>query len=290
MLRAVIAVFVSFVIAGMALAHPGAGIAVGADGRVYFVDTGGGLFSLDRNGRVTRHQGPAFHWFAFDPARRFRQTSWPYIPGAELRSSDVFVLSSDFSVAIGTDAIFYFPEGSRERGVRIVGIAPNGTRTVRATLPPIRNDGSTVWWINGLAAGPGGSLYYTEDRAVRRIDTRGRVSTVADRVAVPNCIAIPGVPPIERPYLRGLAVTPDGTVYVAAAGCGALLKISAGKVTPILRTQAPWSPTAVAVANGEVYVLEYSHTASDNRLEWFPRVRKIARDGKVTMLGGTPRR
>jgi len=37
-------------------------------------------------------------------------------------------------------------------------------------------------------------------------------------------------------------------------------------------------------------VLEYSHTASDNRAEWFPRVRKIGRDGKVTMVGGTPRR
>ena len=290
MLRTLCAVLVT-IVAGIASAHPGAAIAVGADSRVYFVDTGGGLFSLDRNGRVTRHPGPAFHWFAFDPARRFRQTAWPYIPGAEFRSSDVFVLSSDFPVAIGTDAIFYYPEGSRENGVKIVGIAPNGTRTVRAALPALRRGTEPIWWLNGLAAGPGGSLYYTEDRAVRRIDAHGRVTAIAERVTVPKCIAIPGVERPAGPYLRGLAVAPDGTIYVAASGCGALLKIdAAGKVTPILRTQSPWSPTAVAVANGEVYVLEYSHTASDDRTEWFPRVRRIARDGAVMTVGRSPRR
>lgn len=290
-MRLLLAVLVTLLLTGTALAHPGAAIAVGADGRVYFVDTGGGLFSLDRNGRVARHPGPAFHWFAFDPARRFRQTSWPYISGADVRFSDVFVLSSDFPVAIGTDAIFYYPDGSRERGVRITGIAPNGTRTVRATLPAIRRGNETIWWVNGLAAGPGGSLYYTEDRAVRRIDARGRVSTIIERISVPNCITIPGVMPVEGPHLRGLAITPDGTVYVASTGCGALLKIDrTGKMTPVLRTQSPWSPTAVAVANGEVYVLEYSHTVNDNRGEWFPRVRKIARDGRVTLVGRTPRR
>jgi hypothetical protein len=48
--------------------------------------------------------------------------------------------------------------------------------------------------------------------------------------------------------------------------------------------RSPYSPTAVAVAKGEVYVLEYLHTASDVRKEWLPRVRKITRDGKVVTL------
>ena len=51
----------------------------------------------------------------------------------------------------------------------------------------------------------------------------------------------------------------------------------------------PWSPTAVAAANGEVYVLEYLHTPGDDRREWLARVRKIARDGTVTTLGTTRR-
>ena len=47
---------------GAALAHPGASIHVAADGRVFFVDTGGGMFVVERNGRLVRHPGPAFHW------------------------------------------------------------------------------------------------------------------------------------------------------------------------------------------------------------------------------------
>ncbi len=137
-------------------------------------------------------------------------------------------------------------------------------------------------WVNGLTAAPDGALYYTEDAAVRKIDRRGVVTTVIENVSVPNCEPIPGA---ERPpYLRGLAVAPDGTIYVAASACGALLKIVRGRAEPVLRMRAPWSPTAVAVANGAIYVLEYLHTASDNRREWIPRVRKLTRDGKQVML------
>jgi hypothetical protein len=290
-----IAMLLAIFIAGAhcAFAHPGATIAVGADGVVYFVDTGAGVFSVDAKGQLVRRDGPAFHWFAFDPAGRFRQTRWPSIPGAEFRAAGVrptLVLSSDYPVAIGTDGIFYYPQGSRERGVRIVGIAPSGTQSVRATLPLLQSGGQPAWWLNGLAAGPAGSLYYTEDRAVRRIDARGRVTVVANVPAVPNCMAIPGIGRELRPYLRGLAVAADGTLYVAASGCGALLKIErGGKTSVVLRTQSPWSPTAVAIANGEVYVLEYSHTASDDRREWLPRVRKITRTGAVVTLGGNTR-
>jgi hypothetical protein len=37
----------------------------------------------------------------------------------------------------------------------------------------------------------------------------------------------------------------------------------------------------VAVSAGGVYVLEYIHTAGDDRNEWLPRVRKISADGRV---------
>jgi len=275
-MRVMVAFLLAFA-AAQALAHPGAAIAVAADGRVYFVDTGGGVFSI-RNGRVARHEGPAYHWFAFDEGGRFRNTRWPHIPGGTLTTAGPLILSSDVPVTIGSDGVFYFYDGRR-----MVGVQPNGTTSVRGTLP------GAPRWINGLAPGPDGTLYYTEDAAVRKIDARGRVTTVAERVSVPNCTAIPGN---TRPYLRGLAVASDGTVYVAASGCGALLKIDRrGRVAPLLRTSAPWAATDVALRNGEVYVLEYSHTASEeDRTLWHPRVRKIARDGTVANLGGSNRR
>jgi hypothetical protein len=109
------------------------------------------------------------------------------------------------------------------------------------------------------------------------------VTTVKENVSVPGCNVIPGTE--GPPNLRGLAVSPDGTIYVAASGCGALLKIDTrGTVSKVLWMNSPWSPTAVAVANGELYVLEYLHTPGDNRREWIPRVRKIQRDGTQVML------
>src|SRR5688500_20177213 len=90
--------------------------------------------------------------------------------------------------------------------------------------------------------------------------------------------------------LRGLAVAADGSIYVAASGCGAVLRMDAkGCVTTVLKAVPPWSPTSVAVAGLDVYVLEYLHSASDNRLEWIPRVRKISPSGKVRLLGANTR-
>ncbi len=293
-LRLTAFLLLTFLAAGALHAHPGAAIAVSDDGLVWFVDTGGGVFSIDAKGRVVRREGPAFHWFAFDPASRYRKTPWPALPGAEIRSAGdhpTVILSSDFPVTIGADGKFYYPDGSGGDRVRIVAVEASGTRSVRATLPPIRRGGQTVTWLNGLAPGRDGSLYYTEDRMIRRVDPRGQVTAVVGNVVVAGCTAIPGIEKEVGPYLRGLAVAADGSIYVAASGCGAVLKVDPkGRVSTVLRTTAPWSPTAVAVAGGEVYVLEYLHTASDNRVEWLPRVRKISRSGSVSTLGGNTRK
>ncbi|HKS23355.1 MAG TPA: hypothetical protein VJZ76_11185 [Thermoanaerobaculia bacterium] len=277
--------------AATASAHPGSSIAVSKTGAVYFVDTGAGVFAIDANGRMEKREGPAFHFFAFDPESRFRNTPWPYIPGAEFRAVGGVVLSSDFPVTVGRDGRFYYPDGTDRKQIRMVGIDPTGARSVLATLPPVHRGSETVTWINGLAAGPDGSLYYTEDQAIRKIDPRGRVTTVAEIVSVPKCGRIPGLADYTAPYLRGLAVADDGTIYVAASACGALLRVDrAGRVTPVLWTSPPWSPTAVAVHGRDLYVLEYLHTAEENRREWIPRVRKVTSDGKMSIVSGNTRK
>ncbi|MCI0423360.1 MAG: hypothetical protein L0312_29770, partial [Acidobacteria bacterium] len=87
--RLIILLVTSLLSASVVHAHPGAAIAVSADGIVYFVDTGSGVFSIEAGGRVIRRQGPPFHWFAFDPNSRFRKTPWPSMPNAEFRSVGV---------------------------------------------------------------------------------------------------------------------------------------------------------------------------------------------------------
>jgi hypothetical protein len=289
----IILLVMSILGAGVLHAHPGAAIAVSADGIVYFVDTGSGVFSIEADGRVIRREGPALHWFAFDPNSRFRKTPWPSMPNAEFRSvgvSPTLVLSSDSPVTIA-DGKFYYPDGTDGERIRIVAIEPSGARSIRATLPPIRRAGRAITWLNGIAPGADGSLYYTEDRAIRKVDQRGQVSAVVTDVVVVDCEAVPGMESEAGPYLRGLAVAADGSIYVAASGCGAVLRVdSQGHAKTVLRASPPWSPTAIAVAGRDVYVLEYLHTASDNRVEWIPRVRKISSSGSVSSLDGNTRK
>ena len=286
--RVTVLLIVATVGALPASAHPGSSIAVLPDGTIYFVDTGGGVFSIEKGGRVVRREGPAFHWFAFDAGSRFRQTPWPRLPGAEIHSAGAnptIVLSSDFPVVIGTDGNFYYPDGSGGVRIRLTAITPSGNRSVRATLPAIRRRGETITWLNGLAAARDGALYYSEDRAIRRVDPRGQVTTIVDPVAVPDCAPLSVMEPGLGAYLRGLAIAADGSIYVAATGCGAVVRIDPrGKVSNVLKAEAPWSPTAVATRGSDVYVLEYLHTASDDRREWFPRVRKLTKDGVVTTI------
>jgi hypothetical protein len=264
-------------VAASAAAHPGSAIVVDRRGTVYFVDTGSGVWMVPPGGALTRHPGPAFHWMALDEGGRFAKTALPSTPDRPLQAAGNVLLSSDYSIEIGSDGALYFAEFSGGT-LRMIRFTADGKRSVRATLP------GPSEWINGIAAGPDGAIYYTEHRAVRKIDARGNVTTVLSNVEVPKCAQIPGTEPGTEPYLRGIAIGGDGSLYVAAAACGALLKISGGKASVLLRTAAPWSPTDVAFFNGSVYVLEYTHTASDNRREWLPRVRKIAPNGTVSTI------
>jgi hypothetical protein len=276
-----------------AIAHPGSGIVVDRNRNVYFMDTGSGVWKIGADGRLTGHEGPAFHWMAIDDESRFAGANLPSIPSAELRSigaKPTLIVSSDFPIAVGRDGALYYPELGSDARLRIIRFTAEGARSVHAILPS-KADGGKLRWLNGLAAAADGSLFYTENKAVRKIDGRGMVTTLAAQVSVANCTGIPSIERSSEPYLRGLAVTADGTIFVAATGCGAVLKITpAGQITTVLRTTAPWSPTAVAVAEGTLYVLEYVHTAEENRPAWVPRVRTVSPKGTVATIATVTRK
>ena len=56
--------------------HPGSGIVVDEEGRIYFTDTGQGVWRIDTQGRVSVQEGPAFHWMTIDRESRFAGR-WP---------------------------------------------------------------------------------------------------------------------------------------------------------------------------------------------------------------------
>jgi sugar lactone lactonase YvrE len=195
------------------------------------------------------------------------------------------LLSSDYPVVVGADGALYFAEPRADRRLEIVRLLPGGERGVLVTLPA-ESDGGAVRWLNGIAAAADASIYYAENAAVRRIDSRGEIATIASRIEVPDCEPMPHAEAHLGPYLRGLAVAQDGTVYVAATGCSAVLRIlPGGETAVVLRATPPWAPTAVAVSGGDVFVLEYTHDApGDDRRDWVPRVRKLQADGTVTLI------
>jgi len=266
------------------MAHPGSGIAVDRHGQIYFLDTGSGLWRIDTQGRATHRSSLLYHWLALDENSRFANTSLPTGSLGEISKVDMnptTLLSSDYPIAIGQDGNLYYPSGGAG-GVRIVRMLPSGVTSILATLPATVS-GQPLPHINGLSVGPDSSLYYTENSAIRRITAQGSVSTVATITALAGAPSIPGTD--IHPYLRGLAVDAHGTMYVADNGDARVLKITPdGKITTLVQTQSPWSPTAVALFGSDVYVLEFLHTARDVRRDWLPRVRKITSDGKSTII------
>jgi hypothetical protein len=179
---------------------------------------------------------------------------------------------------------FVYPQPRIDRRLEIVRWSLTEERTVFAVLPPETEDGP-LQWLNGLTAGSGRTLYYTENSSVRRLNEDGSLTTIATQVAIPDCVKPPLYEDLNGPDFRGLAVHPDGRIFVAATGCSALISISPDAAVRVLhRTESPWSPTAVAVNENDLYVLEYLHTKTEDRVEWTPRVRKLTADGKSTLI------
>jgi hypothetical protein len=266
-------------------AHPGSGIVVDRLGQVYFVDTGSGVWKIDTRGVLVKITAPRFHWLALDADDRFASARLPSGSTGDITrvgSKPTLLLASDYPLAIGRDGTLYYP--SRRPGgaaVDLLRVGPTGRNSSLATVP--------LPSLNGLAWAPDGSLYYTENRAIRRVSSKGVISTVVARVALSSCARIPGNDPND-PLLRGLAVDSSGMVFVAASGCGSVLKVTPnGRVSTVLQLEGPWSPTAVALFHGEIYVLEYLHTAVEDRLQWLPRVRRISANGRNVVIASVTR-
>jgi hypothetical protein len=274
---------------GHAEAHPGSAIAVDVRGNVYFADTLRGVYKIDPAGTLTFLGPPNFHFFALDEENLFarfkRRTAQDEIHPLARLTGPTLLMSSDFPVVVNRGQLYFAPT-EQGKPLKLVRSAPDGAMTTVATLP------SPLQWVNGIAAAPDGSVYGTADAGILRVDRAGAVTWFARDVKVPDCRKVESLDPMPPgPYLRGLSVgdadlDPSGTVrtiYVAAASCGAVIKISqSGTVTTILRTSGSWAPTAVAAAGGSVYVLEYDHSVPERT--WPPRVRKVDASGTVTVL------
>src|SRR2546427_9615770 len=176
--RTLLPVAVVCLLAANLMAHPGSGIAVDRLGQVYFLDTGSGLWKIDTRGKLTKLSGLKPHWLAIDANNRFANTPLPTGALGEISrvgDSPTLLLSTDWPIAIGQDGNLYYQSG-RPGDLRLMSMTPAGAKSVFATLPKTVK-GEQLPHISGIVAGTDGSLYYTEDTAIRRISAGGQIST-----------------------------------------------------------------------------------------------------------------
>jgi sugar lactone lactonase YvrE len=291
----VVSVFITLILCFVpetkASAHPGSGIVVDKEGNIYFTDTGKGVWKIDTKGKLSFLPASRFHWMTIDEIGYFAGSQKNFgeyfervTPGSNKPS---LIMCSDFPLVVNMDGNICYAN-TRPGAAKIIKRTPDGKESVFAS-------NKIFEFINGITAGADGSLYITESsnanaNTIRKITMDGTVTTIATFVGkTSNDLPLETVPS----YCRGLVVDSAGIIYVAATGSRSVLKIGPqGEVTTVLQETAPWTPTGVAIFNGEVYILEW-HDVSREDLEvrsaWIPRVRKIGFDGKVTTLATVSR-
>lgn len=284
---------------GGASAHPGSGIVVDKDGNVFFIHTGRGVFNIDTQGKVAcvHKVSGGGHFLALDMEGKFPPTAFPQlferITPANARPAILYA-SGGAPFVVNKDGNLYYGSGypggddMAPSGLTLTRLTPDGKRTLfapnlKAALAKLNEA------VTGLAAGPDGSLYVACPSAILKLKPDGSFATVVHPLVVKECDnyvpADAHSPFFHAPYLRGVDVATDGTIYGAVTGCRVVVKISAdGKVDTILKSERPWTPTGVAVYNRQVYVLEYSNGNDSQDKGWRPRVRCLGRDGKITTL------
>jgi len=298
---------------GTSRAHPGTGIVVDRDGRIYFTDLIR-IWKLEPNGRLSvavpnKHS----HLLYLD----HRQDLWgehlTYESGRELWWSSVWKLARSgaftevvppmqgfpkiFSPVVDREGNRYFAEvnNNRRETSRIVRKTPEGRIELLAGgawgYADGRGAAARFGSIGGMNVGPDDNIYLTDGPSVRKVSRDGTVSTIArgGRLLKPSLFgrAFGG----RSNPLMGLAVDPQGNVFVANHGNQRVLKIaSGGRVTTLAKTERPWSPAGVAVSRHGVVVLEYEAPAPLTSWQGHVRVRRISPDGKAHTLAVTGQR
>jgi sugar lactone lactonase YvrE len=284
-----------------ASAHPSSGIVADEKGNVFVADINTGLWKIDTEGNLTHLHKEAGHWLALDAEGSFARVDftksehWPRWFKRRTPDGARPALITDGGsplVAHPDGNLYYVSSGEHLQpgGHEVIRLTPGGK--VGRVATDLARTSEKLGGIKGLAAGPDRALYISYPKAVLRITTDGKVTTLADPVVVTDGDNdLPeGTPESQLPSLRGLAVDGRGTVYAAATGCRRVVKIKAdGKVETVLKAERPWSPTGVVLKGGAIYVLEYPNANGERHADWVPRVRKVGRDGKTTTLVTFPR-
>jgi sugar lactone lactonase YvrE len=268
-------------------AEPGAGIVVDPERQVWFTDSVSGVWKVDPRGQVTQvYKHPAL-WLALDPDGRYSQSKPErYQRVTQKGVKPAMLASTSGPIAMCAEGEVYYAASNESGPLHILRLEPNGDNFVVAKVPD-NTKGVKLRTVNGIAVGADDTIYIAGNHTIRKVTKAGAVSTVIGPLAtLDDCGKVAGIPKNHRPYMHGLAVDASGTLYVAATGCSSVLKVTPdGKMSTLLKGEEGWSPTGVAMYEKDLYILEYKNAGSATKKDWLPRVRKLAADGNVSVLG-----
>jgi DNA-binding beta-propeller fold protein YncE len=300
LIRSLLLVIVTVLVAPSVRAHEGWGIVVNASGEIYVADIPADvIWKISNEGKVekvaTRKHS---HALVLDSAGNLYGTNphftlpirsvWRLTPDGELTD----VIPSPENFPLGLQSFIMDDSGNmysvsapnpETRDLLLLKRSPEGEITTLAGSTKGHADGSgreaKFMGIDGMAWGPSGDLFVTDGPYVRRVTRDGAVTTVAG----------PLTEPVWEEDLSGIAVDTSGDIYVADCASRRILKITAaGEVSPPLRTGSLWTPTGVTITPGGVYTLEHLRSPLGilGELEVGPylRVRKVSRTGEATEL------
>jgi sugar lactone lactonase YvrE len=288
------------------LAHPGSGIVVDGQGNVFVSDINRGLLKFTPDGKVTVVLREAGHWLAVDTDKKLagmdfqKSDHWPRWfkhrnpPGSELK----LISDGGSPLVIHRDGNLYYVCGDEQMnpgGLQIGRLSPDGKLALVA--PTLKARARELGGLKGLATAPDDSLYATTPGAVLKVNLDGTFKIVKQSIVAPDCDRyLLENPPAEyerlqtggTPFLNGITVSSSSDVYLAATGCRCVLKLDQqGRVSTVLKAESPWSPTGLTLHGEDLFVAEWTNAHSEQH-DFRPRVRKVGRDGKVTLIGAFP--
>ncbi len=262
-----------------ATAHPGTGIVVDRQGRVYFTDLKR-IWRWEPGGRtIVVVEGKHSHairldaegnlegeHLAYDSAsRRWWTSAWRLAPDGSV--SDTARMEGFpflFTPAVAPDGTRYYArvDNNRRDVSEIHRRTPDGRIELLAGGAYGYADGvgreARFGPIGALAVGPGGDLYVTDEASVRKVTAGGRVTTLAREAPLLEPTLISRLMGERFGKMMGLAVDPLGNVFAANYGGGRVVRITPeGRTTLVLKSDGGWAPSGVALSRGSLYVLEF---------------------------------
>ena len=284
-----VALLAAFVLSPCAgFAHPPSGIVVDQQGRVYFLYHG--LVRIESSGQLsTIDENTGGHWMALVtngavPAGNLGPYKKVLADGNTLLYGDGAPLAMDED-----GSLFYGSNGARAElfpagALAVAKLSANGQRSL---FSPALKDKLAEFGdgVTALTVSPDGFVYVATWKGFAKLKPDGSIAKMVYPLTVDDCDRDPAdhnPANAASPFFRGIAVDAAGNVYLAATSCHRVLKVGAdGKVSTLLKSERPWTPTGITLRGQDVYVLEYTNANGPRTEGWYPRVRRIAKDGVV---------